>query len=106
MRVEREHIEAVAIFATHGVADTLSTLAAHRSDTKIEEANPLIRQTLNSGELLTAAVILSVVAFASVLWPTAARLVGRRPASAVAAVVVTIGAVVSITNMAVASGLL
>ena len=92
--------EGAAIFATHGVADALTTIAAARAVGIDGEANPLIRELLTHGEPLTAAVMLGVVAVASAAWMVATE-IAHSPRS-VGYAVASVGALVALGNVVVA----
>lgn len=104
--MESEQRDATLIFLTHGIGDSISTILAHRSVGSNGEANPVIRHFLEIGEIPAAVVILAAVGVASILWPTAARAVGRRRSRYVAAGIVTLGVAIISINLVVAFGLL
>ena len=94
------HREAAGIFAVHGPADAISTIAAARAVGIEVEANPIVRQLLSTGELPTAIVMCGCVAVAAVTWPIAADAIDAPPAAAIA--VALIGIAVVAGNVAVA----
>lgn len=92
--------EAVGIFAVHGPADAISTVAAARAVGLQYEANPLVRDLLGLGELPAVLGMCFCVAVAAAAWPTAADSLDAPPAAAYACVAV--GALVVIGNLGVA----
>lgn len=101
-----EQRDAAAIFLTHGIGDSISTILAYRSVGSDGEANPVIRYFLEIGEIPAAMVILVAVGVASILWPTAARSVGRGRSRYVAAGIVTLSVTIVTINLVVALDLL
>ena len=94
--------EAVSIWLSHGLADSLTTVAAYRAVGSSREANPVIRELLGFGELATVLVILLAVGLCALAWPTAARSVRAPPA--VATGIVFVGMAVAGINTSVALG--
>jgi capsular polysaccharide biosynthesis protein len=96
---ERYHREAKVIFAFHGPADALTTVAAARSVGPHVEANPIIRDLLGIGPAATVVGMCTCVAVAAALWPVAADSLDAPPAAA--ASVAAVGAAVVAGNLAV-----
>ena len=92
--------ESAGIFAVHGPADALSTVAASRAVGIQYEANPIIRDLLTLGELPAVLGMCACVAVAAVAWPIAADAIDAPPAAAFACVAV--GALVVLGNLVVA----
>lgn len=75
----KRRAEALGIWLSHGVADAVSTVLAARAVGAHAEANPIVGALLAQGELLTVAVMVSVVAGAAVLWAYSAESAGAPP---------------------------
>jgi hypothetical protein len=65
--------EGLAIWATHGVLDGITTAAAAISTPTAAEANPLMRALLRAGVGWAVGTMLLVVGLISVAWPRLAR---------------------------------
>jgi len=97
MQPEEQH--GLAIFATHGLADTTTTLFATAAAGAGLEANPIIAQLLQQGWGFAAGTMLLVAGLVAVAYPSVARY-AEFPGwfgPALAAV----GLLVAITNVAV-----
>lgn len=98
---ERE-VEAGALFASHGVADGLTTVLAAREVGLGAEANPLMAALLAEGYGVALGVMLAVVGSVAVAWP---HLASRYELpSWFAWVLVTLGVLVALGNVAVIAG--
>lgn len=93
--------EAVGIFAVHGPADAISTVAAARRVGPHVEANPIIRELLGIGPAATVVGMCACVAVAAALWPVAADSVNAPPLAA--KICVAVGALVVFGNLVVVS---
>ena len=92
--------EATSIFASHGIGDAATTTVAAAVVGAEHEANPIIRHLLvEQGQLVTALVMVAVVAVAAALWSTAAEIARSPPQVGYA--VAAVGAFVCIHNVAV-----
>lgn len=91
--------EAAAIMTTHGFGDALTTIAAASVVGPQNEANPIVRELLAHGDLVTAVVMLVAVAVGSVLWAVGADAADAPPVAGWA--VATLGAVVVANNLVV-----
>ena len=64
--------EVAAIFTSHGVLDTATTILAARVVGPDAEANPIVRELLAVGELPAAVAMLAIVGLCCGAWPSAA----------------------------------
>lgn len=62
--------EALALFASHGVLDTATTLYVASQIGESNEPNPIVRTLLEASPTLAATVMLLVVGTVAILWPT------------------------------------
>lgn len=91
--------ESIAIFASHGPADAITTIAASRAVGIHAEANPIVGELLAVGEIAAVVGMCACVAVAAVVWPTAADAIDAPPW--LAGVITTIGLMVAAGNLAV-----
>ncbi|MDB2239655.1 hypothetical protein [Halorubrum ezzemoulense] len=91
--------ESAGIFAVHGPADAVTTIAAARRVGPHVEANPIVRELLGIGPAATVIGMCACVAVAAALWPIAADSLDAPPAAAAA--VAAVGAAVVVGNLAV-----
>lgn len=92
--------EALALFATHGVADAVTTWAASSVVGSAGEANPLLRPLMSVSVPLALVVMLAAVGLASLLWYRYAE--RYRLPTWYAVGVSLVGVLVSVGNLGVA----
>jgi len=94
-----EEQQGLALFATHGLADSASTIYATSVIGVAGEANPIVAQLLEQGWGWAAGTMLLITGLIAVVYPSIAKLDGIP--QWFGSVVVGIGLVVAITNIVV-----
>lgn len=100
----KREIEGVAIFATHGLADGVTTALATLVGGAHVEANPLLRVLLEQGVGFAVGAMVLVVGVGALVYPTAATIADPYLPDAVPWLIIAIGGLVALLNVLYITG--